>query len=143
MRRHVIVRETKDARRRIAVAADARHAHPTLGRDDPPRFEQILGVFSEAMHFVGGECVGELERFAQAHEPLAFGVVEVGEAIANGARVPTIERDELFGRELRMPAQRFEDAADVVVGDECLSAVRYRLRARPAFSFGRSLHGWK
>ena len=64
------------------------------------------------MHLVSRERVGELERFAQAHQPLALGVVEVGETIANGARVAAVERDNLFGGELRVSAERFKDAND-------------------------------
>ena len=95
------------------------------------------------MQFVSRERIGELQRFAQTHEPLAFGVIEVGEAIANGARVAAIEGDELFGGELRMSAQRFKDAENVIVSDERLSPVRYRLRAWAALSCGRRFHGWK
>ena len=117
----------------------ARHPHPVFRRDDSAREQQILSVFSEAIHFVSGKRVCELERFTQTHEPLALHVVEVGEAIANGARVPTIERDELFGGELRMSAQRFEDAADIVVSNERLSPVRRRLAsAAGVFSLWKS-----
>jgi hypothetical protein len=44
-------------------------------------------------------------------------MVEVGQAIARFARVAAIERDELLGREISVPAERFEDAEDVVIGD--------------------------
>ena len=70
-------------------------------------------------------------------------MIEVGETIAHGGRIAWIECDDLFGRQLRVPAQGLEDTEYVVVGDQCLSADRRRLRARAVLSCGWRFHGWK
>jgi hypothetical protein len=73
---------------------------------------------------------------------MALLVIEVGQAIARLALVPAIEGDDLLGGELGVPAQRFEDAEDVVVGDRGALTARRRLRARPIPSEGRCFHKW-
>ena len=106
-----------------------------------PRHEQFFGVFSEAIHFVDEKGVGEFERLAQSLQPLARLVIEVGESIAGLALIAAIKGDDLLGGELGVPAERLEDAEDVVVGDRGALAARRRLRAWPVLSEGRCLHG--
>ena len=85
--------------------------------------------------------LANLMLLAQSLQPLALLVIEVGQPIAGLALVAAIEGDDLLGGELGVPAQRLEDAEDVVVGDRGALAARRRLRARPILSEGRCLHG--
>lgn len=143
MRRHVIMREAKDARRRGAVAANARHAHPIVRGDDPARLQQLLGVLAESIHFVDEKRVREFQLLAQSLQPLAGLVIEVRQAIAGLALIAVIEGDDLFCRELRVSTQRLKDTEDVVVSDRGALAARRRLRSRPFLMAIRGLHGGK
>lgn len=54
---------------------------------------------------------------SQQLQPITLFVIEVGKALARPRRIVTIECNDLFRRELGMPAERLEDSEDVVVGD--------------------------
>ena len=100
----------------------------------------VFRVFAELVHFIDEKRVGEFEFFAQSHQPLALLMVEVSQPVACLARVAAIEGDELLCCEMGVPAQRFEDAEDVMVGDRIALAARRRLRSRASLSRGRCLH---
>ena len=118
---HVIMRQAHDLRRRGALAADAAVGDPVFGRDDALGDEHRFGLFAEAMQVLDGEVVGEDCFFVGAMQPmraLAFGAVpEIAEARLGEDGMARAEGDELARRQPAVPRERFEDVADVGVGD--------------------------
>jgi hypothetical protein len=87
----------------------------------------MFGVAAKPVHFTGEEMLRETKSFAQSLQPFALFVKEVSQPIAGLARVPEIEGDELFGRELRVSAERFENSKNVILGDRRSLAARGRV----------------
>jgi len=121
VRRHVVMRETNDARGGGAVAADTGVRNPLLRRDDAPGMQERFGFRAEPVHVFDIEVIGEDDLFVQPMQPmraLPLGAVpKFAEPRFGDDRIARAESDELSSRQLRVTRQRLEDVANVVVGD--------------------------
>ncbi len=121
---HMVVCEPDDAGGSIAVPADPRREYPFGTRNDPFGDEQLRGVAAEMVYLVDREIVREFYVLAETAQPFALFMKKLGEALARLHRIPAVVCDELLRGQLRMPAQGFEDAVDVIVGDRSTPAAR-------------------
>ena len=134
--RHVIMRETDDARGHGRVPADARGPHPRFRRHDATQREHVFRVRPKPVHLVDEERVGEFEALAHPLQPRAALVKKIGQPVARLAVVAAIKSDKLLRRQLRVSAQGFEDAEDVVLGDRRALAGWRGVRTWAVFSCG-------
>ena len=104
-------------------------ATQSLRRDDLFLDKQRLGLLAESMHVLDDEMVGEEDVFVDAMQPvrsLALSAVpERAEPRLGDDRMTRAEGDELAGGQSPMARERFEDVADVGVGDA--QALRHEL----------------
>ena len=99
---------------------------------------------AEAMQVLDGEVVGEDCFFVGAVQPmrlLVLGAVpEIAEARLGEDRMARAEGDELAGRQPAVPRERFEDVADVGIGDPDVLAGLSTREVRAALVLDCGLH---
>jgi len=100
---------------------DAAIGDPLLRRDDALLNQKRLGLCADAMQIFDGEMVREDDVFARAVEPvraLALGAMpQRAETRLGEDRMTRAKRDELARRQTAVARERFEDVADVGVGN--------------------------
>lgn len=123
---HMIMRETHDPRPRGVVPADPRVEHPLRVGDHAFGDEKLRRVGFQAMKLIVRQIIRQLQILSQPAEPSALFVKKVRQSLARLRGISAIIRDKLLGRQLRITAQWFEDAIDVVARDFRASAGRRR-----------------
>ena len=106
--------------------------------------QQRFGLLAERVQVFDGEVVGEDHVFVGAMEPMRCARprchARVAEARLGEDGMARAERDELARRQSPVARERFEDVADVGVGDPDLFARHAPGEVRAAFLLGCGLH---